>query len=235
MGRWPTDRAVPWARRRTRPRRSTRPWRSSTAWMVFLAWIGIPENLRRRRSRILRTPARVLALHVQDEVFHLEGKLMRIAVGPSASVRQPLYPTLLVAIEDFVARLARDPKLPAEIRHLLAGEPRTAAFHPSPNTPSTASLPPRKQEEVSPMCPVRCVTYVSGRSQLRYDVLPMSQAAQTHSKIGPEVVNTMVTASPLKRLVFVAGVAGIVLWLCSAASSFNTGAVFDMSGGRARY
>ncbi len=72
-------------------------------------------------------------------------------------------------------------------------------------------------------------------NQLRYDVLPMSQAAQTHSKIGPEVVNTMVTASPLKRLGFVAEVAGIVLWLCSAASSFNTGAVFDMSGGRARY
>src|SRR5882762_3873558 len=56
LGRWPTDRAVPWARRRTRPRRSTRPWRSSTAWMVLLAGIGIPENLRRRRSRILRAP-----------------------------------------------------------------------------------------------------------------------------------------------------------------------------------
>src|SRR4030088_3054957 len=67
------------------------------------------------------TPARVLALHVQDEVFHLEGKLIRIAVGPSASVRQPLHPTLLVATEDFVACLARDPQLPAKIRHFLAG------------------------------------------------------------------------------------------------------------------
>ena len=45
----------------------------------------------------------------------------------------------------------------------------------------------------------------------------------------------MVTASPLKHLGFVAEVAGIVLWLCSAASWFNTGAVFDMSGGRGRY
>ena len=53
--------------------------------------------------------------------------------------------------------------------------------------------------------------------------------------LGPEVVNTMVAASPLKRLGSVAEVAGMVLWLCSAASSFNTGAVFDMSGGRARY
>src|ERR1700724_2235451 len=72
-------------------------------------------------ANLTGTPAGVLALHVQDEVFHLEGKLMRIAVGSSASVRQPLHPTLLVAIEDFVACLARDPKLPAEIRHFLAG------------------------------------------------------------------------------------------------------------------
>src|SRR5258708_22539469 len=54
----------------------------------------------------------------------------------------------------------RDPPLARR----LTGEPRTAAFHPSPNTPSKASLPPKKQEEVSPMCPVPCVTYVSGRS-----------------------------------------------------------------------
>src|SRR5262249_22574349 len=46
----------------------------------------------------------------------------------------------------------------------LAGEPRTVAFHPSPNTPSKASLPPLSGKEVLPMCPVQCVTYVSGRS-----------------------------------------------------------------------
>lgn len=54
-------------------------------------------------------------------------------------------------------------------------------------------------------------------------------------RLGKEVVEAMITASPLKRLGSVADVAGLVLWLCSAASAFNTGAVFDMSGGRARY
>ena len=53
--------------------------------------------------------------------------------------------------------------------------------------------------------------------------------------LGKEVVDAMITASPLKRLGSVDEVAGIVLWLCSSASAFNTGAVFDMSGGRARY
>jgi len=53
--------------------------------------------------------------------------------------------------------------------------------------------------------------------------------------LGDEAVDEMIAASPLKRLGSVNEVAGIVLWLCSPASAFNTGAVFDMSGGRARY
>jgi len=79
------------------------------------------ESLQETLSDLAGTPRSVLALHVQDVVLHLEGKLIPIAVGSSASVRQSLNPTLLVAIEDLVARLARDPKLPAQIRHLLAG------------------------------------------------------------------------------------------------------------------
>jgi len=53
--------------------------------------------------------------------------------------------------------------------------------------------------------------------------------------LGDQVVNEMIMASPLKRLGRPDEVAGMVLWLCSAAGAFNTGAVFDMSGGRARY
>jgi NAD(P)-dependent dehydrogenase (short-subunit alcohol dehydrogenase family) len=54
-------------------------------------------------------------------------------------------------------------------------------------------------------------------------------------RLGDKVVDAMITASPLKRLGGVDEVAGMILWLCSTASAFNTGAVFDMSGGRARY
>lgn len=53
--------------------------------------------------------------------------------------------------------------------------------------------------------------------------------------LGDEVVDSMISASPLRRLGDPNEVAALVLWLCSDASSFNTGAVFDMSGGRARY
>lgn len=53
--------------------------------------------------------------------------------------------------------------------------------------------------------------------------------------LGSEVVERMIQESPLGRLGQPEEVAHLVAWLCSEASRFNTGAVFDMSGGRARY
>jgi 3-oxoacyl-[acyl-carrier protein] reductase len=53
--------------------------------------------------------------------------------------------------------------------------------------------------------------------------------------LGPAVVARMVQDSPMGRLGSPGEVAQLVAWLCTDASRFNTGAVFDMSGGRARY
>src|SRR5260370_40356730 len=122
------------------------------------------ESADQALANLSRTPGGVLTLHVQGVVLHLERQLVRVVMRAAASVGQPLHATFLVAFKDLVAGLTRDPKLSAKFRHRLAGDPRTAVFHPSPNTPSMAySLPPRR-EKALPMCPVRCVTYVSGRS-----------------------------------------------------------------------
>src|SRR3954447_22248527 len=67
-------------------------------------------------------PGGVLALNVEDIVFHLKGKLMGIAAGTSAPIGQPLNPAFLVAIEDLVASLAKNPDLAAEFGHGLAVE-----------------------------------------------------------------------------------------------------------------
>jgi 3-oxoacyl-[acyl-carrier protein] reductase len=50
-----------------------------------------------------------------------------------------------------------------------------------------------------------------------------------------DVVRRMISDSPMGRLGEASEVAHMVAWLCTEASRFNTGAVFDMSGGRARY
>jgi len=66
-------------------------------------------------------PARMLVLYVQDEVFDLKRKLVGVAIWTSASVGQPLKATFLIAIENLVAGLAGNAKLPAKFRHWLAG------------------------------------------------------------------------------------------------------------------
>jgi 3-oxoacyl-[acyl-carrier protein] reductase len=48
-------------------------------------------------------------------------------------------------------------------------------------------------------------------------------------------VETMISKSPLKRLGTPDEVAEMVLWLASDSCTFNTGAVFDLSGGRATH
>jgi 3-oxoacyl-[acyl-carrier protein] reductase len=53
--------------------------------------------------------------------------------------------------------------------------------------------------------------------------------------LGAEAVDRMIRDSPVGRLGRPEEVAHLVAWLCTEASRFNTGAVFDMSGGRARY
>jgi 3-oxoacyl-[acyl-carrier protein] reductase len=53
--------------------------------------------------------------------------------------------------------------------------------------------------------------------------------------LGQDVVARIVQDSPMGRLGGCDEVAHLVAWLCTEASRFNTGAIFDMSGGRARY
>jgi hypothetical protein len=64
----------------------------------------------------------VLALHVQDVVLHLKGKLVGVAIGTAAAIGESLDPALLIAVEDLVAGFARDAKLSAKFRHRFAGQ-----------------------------------------------------------------------------------------------------------------
>lgn len=51
----------------------------------------------------------------------------------------------------------------------------------------------------------------------------------------PEQVRYMVERIPIGRTGEIDEIAALVAWLCSAECSFSTGAVFDISGGRATY
>ena len=66
-------------------------------------------------------------------------------------------------------------------------------------------------------------------------VAPAAIETDILQQMAPEYVEAMVAKSPMKRLGSVGEVAELVTWLCSDACSFSTGAVFDLSGGRATY
>ena len=76
---------------------------------------------------------------------------------------------------------------------------------------------------------------VIGRNILVNCVAPGPIDTDMIRDLGVDIVEKMIADSPMLRLGSPEEVAHLVAWLCSEASRFNTGAVFDMSGGRARY
>ncbi|MFA5663394.1 SDR family NAD(P)-dependent oxidoreductase [Castellaniella sp.] len=74
---------------------------------------------------------------------------------------------------------------------------------------------------------------LAGTGVLVNAVAPAAIRTELLEQMSPEHVRTMVGKSPLGRLGEPEEVAELVAWLCSGSCSFSTGAVFDLSGGRA--
>ncbi|RBI84963.1 3-oxoacyl-ACP reductase [Rhodosalinus halophilus] len=69
---------------------------------------------------------------------------------------------------------------------------------------------------------VNCVTPAAARTRI------FDQMSQTH-------IDFMLSKIPRGRFLEVDEAANMIVWLCSPENSFTTGAVFDLSGGRATY
>lgn len=66
-------------------------------------------------------------------------------------------------------------------------------------------------------------------------IAPAAVRTRLLEQMSPAHVQTMIDKSPMQRLGEPSEVADMVAWLCSGSCTFNTGAVFDLSGGRATY
>ena len=66
-------------------------------------------------------------------------------------------------------------------------------------------------------------------------IAPAAVKTAILDQMEPEFVQIMIDKSPMKRLGHTEEVARMVMWLSSEDCTFNTGAVFDLSGGRATY
>lgn len=66
-------------------------------------------------------------------------------------------------------------------------------------------------------------------------IAPAAIHTELLQQMSPAHVQTMIDKSPMKRLGECEEVSDLTLWLLSESCSFSTGAVFDLSGGRATY
>ena len=66
-------------------------------------------------------------------------------------------------------------------------------------------------------------------------IAPAAVRTAILDQMAPAHVQNMIAKSPMQRLGETPEVAEMVIWLCSGSCTFNTGAVFDLSGGRATY
>ena len=66
-------------------------------------------------------------------------------------------------------------------------------------------------------------------------VAPAAAKTDIFNQMTPAQIDYMLSKIPMGRFVQVEEIAGLVAWLCSDECSFATGAVFDISGGRATY
>jgi 2-dehydro-3-deoxy-L-rhamnonate dehydrogenase (NAD+) len=66
-------------------------------------------------------------------------------------------------------------------------------------------------------------------------VTPATAKTRILDTLTPEFINYMLSRIPRARFLEVEEAASMITWLCSEENSFTTGAVFDLSGGRATY
>jgi len=66
-------------------------------------------------------------------------------------------------------------------------------------------------------------------------VTPAAAKTAIFDQMTKQHIDYMLSKIPMNRFVAVEEIASLVCWLVSEDCSFSTGAVFDISGGRATY
>ena len=66
-------------------------------------------------------------------------------------------------------------------------------------------------------------------------VTPAAAKTDLFAQMTPQHIDYMLAKIPMNRFIETAEIAALVAWLSSEECSFSTGAVFDLSGGRATY
>ena len=66
-------------------------------------------------------------------------------------------------------------------------------------------------------------------------ITPAAAKTEMFDQMTQQHIDYMLSKIPMNRFVMVEELAAMIAWLASEDCSFSTGAVFDVSGGRATY
>ncbi len=76
---------------------------------------------------------------------------------------------------------------------------------------------------------------LAGKGVLVNCVTPAAAQTDIFAQMSPDQISYMLAKIPMGRFVEVAEIAALASWLATEDCSFSTGAIFDISGGRATY
>jgi 3-oxoacyl-[acyl-carrier protein] reductase len=76
---------------------------------------------------------------------------------------------------------------------------------------------------------------LAGKGVLANCITPAAAKTDIFDQMRQEHIDYMLSRIPMGRFVEVDEIAALICWLASEECSFSTGAVFDISGGRATY
>ena len=101
------------------------------------------------------------------------------------------------------------------------GNPTASAYSASKSAVIAFTKALGKETALEDIC-VNCVTPAAARTRI-------------FEQISEEHIAYMLSKIPRNRFLEVEEAAAMICWLCTSENSFTTGAVFDLSGGRATY
>ena len=186
--------------------------------------VGDPEVAQSSVSQVINTWGRVDVLINNAGIIGQEGNIWELSVEEMDSVyRTNLRGTYLYCHHVIPTMMERDYGRIVNIASIAGkeGNPRQSLYS-SVKAGVIALTKSMGKELATTGVRVNCVT-------------PTSIRTRVFDRLTPEFSKYLESIIPIGRIGEVEEVASMVAWLASDECSFSTGAVFDISGGRATY
>ena len=164
------------------------------------------------------------------------------ALVHSAGIAGPNHPVIDYPAEDWRRVIDIDLNGTFNVNRVVAREMVEAGYGRIANIASIAGKEgnPNASAYSAAKAGVIALTKALGKELSQHDiavncVTPAAAKTRIFEQMTEEHIQFMLSKVPRARFMLVEEAASLIAWMCSEENSFTTGAVFDLSGGRATY